>query len=239
MERVLKIPYRLRTSDFDRNRRIKPSAVMDIFQDIAGAHANRLGCGFDDLIGENRMWVLIRTKISIISRPEMHSEVLVETWPLEPSRAGFRREYRMTDLNGNVLIIGSSDWVIIDSVLRRMVPAGDVYPIKDGFCTDLMHPERLAKIRDFEPDSEAFFVLPDYCDIDMNGHVNNIRYMDYVINALGEDSQREIKSVQIDYRKEVLSNESLEIFTKAEENEILAKGLDSEGNLKFLCQIEY
>ena len=63
--------------------------------------------------------------------------------------------------------------------------------------------------------------------------------MDYVINALGTDSQREIKSVQIDYRKEVLSNERLEIFTKAEENEILAKGIDAEGNLKFLCQIEY
>lgn len=238
MDTVLKINYRLRTSDFDRARMIKPSAVMDIFQDIAGAHANILGCGFDDLIGSNKMWVLVRTRFTVETAPAMHSEVVVETWPLEPSRAGFRREYRMSDRNGNILIKGSSDWVIIDSVERRLVPAGDIYPIKEGFCTELMHTDRLAKLRDFEADSERFHVTPEYGDIDMNGHVNNIKYMDYVINALKDAADASIKSVQIDYRKEVLPGEGIDIYTLKTDREIMAKGTDSEGNIKFICKIE-
>ena len=45
--------YYLRALDFDMNSRILPRAVLEIFQDIAGAHAENDGFGFDVLKNKN------------------------------------------------------------------------------------------------------------------------------------------------------------------------------------------
>ena len=40
----------LRANDFDTYGRIKPSAVLDLFQNAAGAHAKAIGVGFDAML---------------------------------------------------------------------------------------------------------------------------------------------------------------------------------------------
>ncbi|MBQ5810603.1 MAG: hypothetical protein IIW23_03380 [Clostridia bacterium] len=238
METRISRNYYLRTSDFDKFRRIKPSAVMDLFQDAAGLHANLLGCGFEDMIDNKLIWVLTRVKFTIEKWPEMFSEVRVHTWPLEPSRAGFRREYLIETAAGEPLIKGSSEWVIIHSEERKIVSAKDIYPIKEGFCTELMHPDRLQKIKDFESAEFAAEITPEYCDIDMNAHVNNIKYLDYVMNAINPENSLEFASVQIDFRKEVLPEDRLKIALSENEAEIMAKGTDEAGNTMFMVKIE-
>ena len=42
--------YRLRTGDFDRYRRLHPTAVLDLFQDIGGLQAEMMGIGYDCLL---------------------------------------------------------------------------------------------------------------------------------------------------------------------------------------------
>ena len=42
--------YTLRAGDFDKYDRIMPSAVLDLFQDAAGQHAEEIGVGFADMI---------------------------------------------------------------------------------------------------------------------------------------------------------------------------------------------
>ena len=50
MNKLWKKEYYLRASDFDKFNHIKPSAVLDLFQDAAGQHADELGVGFDQMI---------------------------------------------------------------------------------------------------------------------------------------------------------------------------------------------
>ena len=38
---------KLRTNDFDQFDNLKPSAILDIFQDVAGTHATIIGTGYD------------------------------------------------------------------------------------------------------------------------------------------------------------------------------------------------
>ncbi|MEE1278898.1 MAG: thioesterase, partial [Acutalibacteraceae bacterium] len=62
MEKIFEREYYLRTSDFDKNRQILPSSVLDLFQDAAGAHAKTLNCGYDALISQSLVWVLTRVR---------------------------------------------------------------------------------------------------------------------------------------------------------------------------------
>ena len=67
--------YYLRFSDFDKFSNIKPSSVLDIFQDIASAHAELLEIGFNALDSKNLLWVVARTKFETVKNPEKYSEI--------------------------------------------------------------------------------------------------------------------------------------------------------------------
>lgn len=230
--------YYLRALDFDMNSKILPRAVLEIFQDIAGAHAETDGFGFDDLKLKNLFWIIVRTKFIIEKQPKKYVDVKVTTWPLEPKGYFFRRDYIIEDQNGDVLIRGTSDWMILNSESRSLTAAKDIYPEDTVYKTDLAIDEKLKKLRDFKGDTAEYNVTPAFCDIDVNGHVNNTRYADFVINAINPES-REIKSFQIDYLKEVLKGEPLTILTGFEDNKAFSKGINTQEEKMFSCEIVF
>ena len=66
MKKIYENEYILRMSDFDKYNRIKPSAVLELFQDVAGQHANEIGVGYDEMMQRSYFWVIVRIKFKII-----------------------------------------------------------------------------------------------------------------------------------------------------------------------------
>lgn len=239
MNRIWKKEYNLRGSDFDKFNHIKPSAVLDLFQDAAGQHADELGVGFDQMIKRSYLWVLTRIKFKIISQPKSYQRVIIKTWPLEPHRLNYRREYCIESENGERLIVGSSEWVVIDSEKRRLVSAPDLYPFSDGFHTETMFEEKIAKIRDFESTETPHVVNAGFTELDVNNHVNNTKYANYVLDAINPAETDMTEIFQIDYRKEVLLGTTLKIYYQKEDNIVVAKGENENGDVMFACKLEY
>ncbi len=237
MQNIYSKTFDLRTSDFDANKKLLPSAVLDLFQVAAGEHANILGCGIDSLIKRDLLWVLVRTKYTVIKQPKMFSTVRVKTWPLPPSRVGFQRDYLMEAEDGTPLIKASSDWVIINSKTRRIAPAGDIYPQGLNYIEDKNFEGRLPKISDFEAGECAMTVTPGYSQLDMNGHVNNTKYANYVVDALRPTTE-EIVDFQIDYRQEVKCGEKLNLYLNKDGDIATVKGVSDGGDLKFTAQMK-
>lgn len=229
--------YTLRASDFDRFGHLQPAAVLDLFQDAAGQHAEELGIGFDAMLQKNQLWVVTRIKFQVVGTVKRHQTVRVRTWPLPPSRLSFRREYSIEDTNGRLLVKGSSDWVVMDSVKRRLVSAQDVYPFTEGFVTDKMFDEKLTKLHDFEAEGEPYRLCPGFSELDMNGHVNNTKYANFVLDAVSPAAEDAIDTLQIDYRKEVVAGTALQIGFVRNGKELLAKGQNGAGETMFTCHI--
>lgn len=230
--------YSLRGSDFDKHDHIKPSAILDLFQDAAGQHACELNVGFGHLLSRGLLWVLTRVKFKILDELSRYQTVVVKTWPLAPHRLNYRREYAIEDLNGNLLVAGSSEWVIIDSKERKIFSAPNLYPITDGFNTEIMCEEKLRKVRDFEANGNPFVVNAGFNDLDINNHVNNTKYANFVIDALNPNHDDVITAFQIDYRKEVMQGEQINVFYNKQDNVISAKGQNENGDVLFACSIE-
>ncbi len=239
MNRLWEKEYYLRASDFDKFNHIKPSAVLDLFQDAAGQHAEEIGVGFDEMIKRSYLWVLTRIKFKVISRPKSYQKVIVKTWPLEPSRFSYRREYCIKDENGEMLVVGSSEWVVIHSEKRRLVSAPDLYPFTDGFHAEMMCEEKLGKVEDFEISAEPYIVNAGFSELDINNHVNNTKYANYVLDAINPEKAYELKEFQIDYRKEVLGGTELSIYHTKQNESVLAKGQNSNGDIMFACRLLY
>ena len=231
--------YNLRSGDFDAFNRIKLSSVLDLFQDAAGQHAINLGVGFDDMIKRSYMWVLVRINLEILENPTPFMRVNVKTWPLEPNRLVYRREYAIEDENGKRLINGSSEWVVMHSERRRLVKAPDLYPFSDNFYPERNFEERLERVPDFTAENAPYVVIPGFSDIDRNGHVNNTKYPSYVLDAVNPTENDAIRIFKIDFRKEVLRTTPLNIYHQKTDGLLLAKGENSDGEIMFACTIQY
>ena len=238
MDTLWKREYTRRGSDFDRYNCIKPAAVLDLFQDAAAQHAQELGVGFEDMLRRGYLWVLTRVKFKFLKAPKSYQRVIAKTWPLAPNRLNYRREYCVEDLNGERLIIGSSEWVVIDNVKRRFLSVPDLYPFSSGFYPEVMLEGKLCKIKDFTAAEPAYTVDAGFCDLDLNGHVNNTKYANYFLNAIHPTGPLPLKTFQIDYRKEVVLGTRLHLFYEKGESGFLAKGQNQNGEIMFACRLE-
>ncbi len=228
--------YILRGSDFDCFKQIKPSAVLDLFQEVAGQHAEDLGIGFAQMLESGLLWVVLKVKYQVIKKPQLYQNVTVKTWPLPPKRLDFQREYQIQDETGEVLIKGTSQWAVIDSNTRKLTKAGDVYSKIEGFLEESNFSQKLMRVGDFEGELVKN-VVSEFSHTDPNGHVNNAKYGDYVLDALSDMAPLGIKEFQIDFHKEILADQTTEIFTSAIENAVFVKGMQGE-NQMFSVKIE-
>ena len=109
----LKVTVPLRVTDFDRYGRLKPSAVLSLFQEAATVQAGVMDIGHDAMERRGVFWAVIRTYYEVIQQPQLYTSVQVRTWPHSPSRFSFQRDYIVTSLDGEMLLRGTSEWVLM------------------------------------------------------------------------------------------------------------------------------
>ena len=230
--------YYWRTSDFDCFGRVRAASVLDLFQDVAGCHAEILGCGRAAEQALGRFWVLLCVKYEVLKQPEMFQKVKAATWPIEPKGIRFRREYRLLGENGELLIKGTSLWTVLDINTRRPVIATNIYPEADEYLTEEAFPSESIKPETVEPTRFSAEFTPKFSDFDFNMHVNNIRYADFVIDRAEFSEEDEIKTLRIDYKKEIMAKDRIKIGFVREDNILRAAAFDSDMQTKFICKIE-
>lgn len=231
--------YRLRWMDFDRYGRIQPTTLLDIFQDLATAQAEDMGIGRDAMMAKGVFWVIVRMKLEIVKAPEYYQVVKVRTWPHTPTRFSFLRDFSVRDEDGELLVKASSEWVLMDAESRKFASVKDYYDGPNDFYEDRSFERKPRKVHDFEQGNlPVYTVVPSYSDIDLNGHVNNARYANYVIDALNPGEDGAMKTFQIDYRYEVRPGEPLEMHTFVQDGVVLSKGVNPAGETAFACAIE-
>lgn len=233
------LDYRLRWMDFDRYGRLQPASVFDIFQDAATIHANEMGMSRDAMVQRGVFWAVVRSKLEIVKAPEQCQAVKVRTWPHTPTRFSFLRDFTMRDAAGDLLVKAMNEWVLMDLESRTFVSVKDYYSGPDDFDETRAFEGKLRKIADFaEGNRPVVEIVPRYSDIDVNGHVNNARYANYVIDALNPDERGAMKTLQIDYRHEVLPGVPLAMHTLVEDGRVVSKGVNEQGETAFACLIE-
>lgn len=235
----MELDYRLRWLDFDRFGRIQPVAVLDLCQDIATLHAERMGIGRDTMLEKGVFWAVIRTKYEIVRAPQYFQAVRVRTWPHSPSRFSFQRDFAITDEDGQLLIKATMEWVLMDLETRKFAKITDHYDELGELSEERMFDARLRKVASFDEGNQPVCTMqPGFSDIDLNGHVNNARYPRFTVDALNLGPDRAIRSFQIDYRHEVLPSATLAMHTLVEDDHALSKGVLEDGTVGFACAIE-
>ena len=232
IKNVFEDNFRIVTGEVEPLTVLKPSGILDCFQTVAGIHATVLGIGLKKLLKDNLAWVLMRVKYDVIKQIPKESKVIVKTWPLAVGVVDYDRDYLILDEDGNVFVKGSSKWVIIDFKDRRILRAPYNYPCE---CLDNRNYKSFDRIRvSFDETSN---ILGSYTvrntEIDILGHLNNVRYADIVFQFY----PYELKSLQIDYIRETKLGETLTIKEKIVGEYTIIGGF-VEDELRFVAKFQ-
>lgn len=214
------------TTHCDFKSYIRPCAVLDLFQELASTHAENIGVGYDALIEKGYFWVILYEQMEIVRRlPKVHEEVVVKTWPKERYKLEFEREYEICDLEGNVLVKGISNWVLLDCNSRTISKALDV-EFNGEYLNKANYSEK--QKRKLNLNLDEFDDLYDYTvslvDLDCNMHMNNARYADIIFNMQSPENYRLWKKLEIAFIKEARLNDKITVKHKSVNQEEHYKG---------------
>lgn len=174
----------LYNSYFDMNDKISPKAILNIFQDVASIHAEDIGVGYETMLNKNLYWVLSRIKFDILKQPQINQTVIVETWPHEKGRIDFDRDMKILSQDGEVLVIATSKWCIIDTETRMLKRTDDVEYIGEVYDS-VNYEERFGKISVPQAEKTQVYIHEvKFCDLDHNKHMNNTNYANLALNVI-------------------------------------------------------
>lgn len=206
---------RINAFECDFNQALKPAAFFQHLTEAAGIHAAHLGFGFDAMYAQNLFWVHSRMKIKFFSFPRAGDQVTIRTWPKTIQQKLFYiRDFEMLNPAGECVAAATSAWLIINATTRRMVSPHTVtlnLPALDDHI-GLDEPlERLGLAHDGE---ERLRVRAAYSAVDMLGHVNNSRYVEWICDAFPLETYRQggLDWLQVNYDHEIRPGEEIAVL---------------------------
>lgn len=230
--------YYVDSRDVDPFNHCRPSAMLGILQEAATSAAVALHVSRAEMIGRyNVFWMLARIWYKL-DRPLRWSErVTVRTWHRGGRGAAMYRDF---DLCVDGVSVGEavSTWVLADLDTHKLFRLSNVaeFAGTDGgeLCKDkLLHKPRLPEGLALE---EAERRLMRYSDCDINGHVNNARYADFVCDAVHLETLgrgKFVSRLQVGYLAECRPGERIGLYTAAGDGSCYVRGMGDEGKARF------
>ena len=233
MQKTYRKTYQITTNMLDCHDCLKMSTLLDVAQEVAGDHAEELGCGFETMIKQDLIWVIVRNYVEIIKKPINFKEIEVVTYPLKPRFVEFNRETEFYH-NGELFAVSRSTWMVIN-IKDFSVKAPDFFK---GFDDDLGYfKRRIRKLPVIEKSQlqKVKEVEVLYSMLDHNGHMNNTKYVDFYLDIFRPEFS--VKTLQIEYIKQSFLDDKLSLYIKENEGKRYLSGYKDD-ELKFYMECE-
>lgn len=194
----------VKSYEVDYNKKLKLNSMFNYMQEAAFNHACSLGAGYEDLLNQGFIWVLSRVSVKIIKYPEWREKINLETWPKGVNKLFALRDFIIRDETNEKVALATTAWLVLD--------------------TKSMRPQRVQALRADLPDNQGAFALNEelekienqdefefeiertaaYSDIDVNKHVNNAKYVEWIIDSFPKEffSSSSIKSFKLNFLTE-------------------------------------
>lgn len=197
----------------------------------ADFHSRDRGFGMDYLNSINKTWVLSRLAIEMDDMPRQYEKFYVETWVESAMRYFTNRNFRVVaatdEPSPKIYGYGRSIWAMIDTVTRQPC---NLLEVNNGSILDYVEKERenpMSKLTRVKMDDNAELVRTietNYNDVDINGHINSVKYIEHVLDLFPLDWYKEytMKRFDIAYVAEAHGGDRLSFYRENDDEDDLA-----------------
>ena len=160
--------------------------------------------------------MLSRLAIELNDLPNQYETFTIQTWVENVYRLFTDRNFAVYDKDNNVCGYARSVWAMINIDTRK--PA-DLLTLHGGNIVDYIETEKSCPIE--KPSRiKVGSAMPMrtietyYSDIDINGHVNSIKYIEHILDLFSKDwyNNKRIKRFEMAYVAETYFGETLSFY---------------------------
>ncbi|MCJ8014065.1 thioesterase [Paenibacillus sp. KQZ6P-2] len=229
--------YLIHSNDIDYKSEARLSVILALMQRTADADLERLGASRDEMIAQGMGWMLITMELRFQRIPRALENISIHTWNKGSKGALWQRDFRILDNEGKVIAEACSIWALVD-IEKRKVLRPSAFTIEVPMNADDSAGEAPDKVKIPENEAmhEVYRSVVRYSGIDANGHLNNSRYADLVMDALRKEEldQLKIQSFKITYQHEALAGDEIAVYrSDAADGTLYFKGQAPDGGSFF------
>lgn len=223
--------FKLKYGDIGKSNRLNIKSLISYLQEMAGAHSSLAGYGLNDIPNTHVTWLLLDWKVKMFYHPKYDDEITIKTWPRVLEKFYSYRDFEVLDKNNNLVAIASSKWLLLNTETKKIERITDKIINSFGVEDKKVFEEKLEE-KPIIPSNLClnFEYIIQRRDIDTNGHVNNLHYIDYALETLPEEiyNSNEFDNIEIHYKKEIKSGEKINCYYTFDNNKhiIVIKNAD-------------
>ena len=185
----------------------------------ADFHSSDRGFGMKYLMTIQRSWVLSRLAIEMTDMPSQYTRFDVETWVESAMRYFTQRNFSVTGKDGHVYGYGRSVWAMIDTATRQPT---DIFSIDNGSITQWIEKEKPCpidkggRVKMTNQAQLLHTIDTGYSDVDINGHINSVKYIEHVLDLWPLDWYRthRVRRIEIAYVAEAHGGDQLSFYSE-------------------------
>lgn len=236
----------------DFSGRIFVGHLANHLLNAADCHSTERGYGMRQLHERGCTWVLSRLVIEMNEMPLSGRHFMVETWVENVMRYFTYRNFAVRDADSDeVYGYGRSVWAMIDVETRQPT---DILAVDDGMIVKYADRDKpcpvdaFRRVRFKKKLKAVLEVQTGYTDVDVNGHVNSVKYIEQMLDAIPIDyyQHHRLHRIDIAYMAECHGGDCLKIYLEAQtEGEFgfslrrtNADGTETEASVARLCFVE-
>ena len=185
--------YLVNSYEVDARGKVTLPTLGKLMQETAYNHANHLGFGYHQLKEKNLFWVLSRLSIKVDKYPNWGDKIQIRTWPTGVERLFAYRDFRILDEQGTPIGAAGSAWLMLDVEKRRPQRPDELKDRIKSLPADRALEERPAKIPPPSTVTPGVFFPVRYSDLDLYNHVNNAKYIEWILDSFPGELHREFE----------------------------------------------
>ena len=183
--------FRIYSYEVDITNTATLQTICQYLQEVASNHAEELGFGVSWLLENQRTWMLSRLLVRMEQYPRVGDRIVVTTWPSGTERFYFLRDFLIQSVEGKLLGSAVSSWVYMNLETRRPVhPGSEEFSYDFSGSGERALPENPGKIKTADNMEKKTFFRVRYNDLDLNNHVNNIKYVEWLLESLDPEFRK-------------------------------------------------
>ncbi|WOK96903.1 palmitoyl-acyl carrier protein thioesterase, chloroplastic [Canna indica] len=220
--------FSIRSYEIGADRTASIETLMNHLQETALNHvrvAGLMGDGFGstpEMSKRNLIWVVTKMQVLVDHYPSWEDIVQVDTWVAAAGKNGMRRDWHVRDSRtGQTILRASSVWVMMNKNTRRLskMPEEVRAEIGPHFFEDTpIVEEDSRKLPKLEADTADYVrggLTPRWADLDVNQHVNNVKYIGWILESapISILESHKLAAMTLEYRRECGRDSVLESLT--------------------------
>lgn len=217
--------------------RVRPQALLRYLEETAWRHAESGRIDNGTLQRQGLFWVLVRQSVRLSKEVGRGEDLDIFTWHSGHDRLYYYRNFEIQDKTGDTVASSATAWSVVDGNTRRVLRTSAVpveIPEEIRKAVEEKPPEKIPLLKHPEAKQK---IVAGFRDLDVNGHVNNIRYPEWFFESVPEETlfSSRLARLEVEYRSEVRFGECLtsEICRESPEC-FLHSLLDADG--KCVCR---